>query len=408
MRGVIVSLKPLSYLLGKAFGRLSDWFYLGPLGIAQLSDVPEPQLPGDEWVKIDVIQCGICGSDVAGVTLKHSPMSYLRAFVTLPIGLGHEIVGRVVEVGSAIEHMKTGDRVVMEPYLTCRTRGIDPPCRTCARGDYSVCENLAEGNLPPGTGIGSNRFTGGGWGERVVAFGESCFVVPDTLSDDEAMCIEPLTGALHAVCRRMPRDDETVLVYGAGSMGLYAIMAIRALGIGCRIISVARHPFQAEFARSIGADEAICTSTEKLYERFAELTGGRIYSGMMGNNRIIMGGADHAIDAIGSTRSVTDSLRFVRARGTVTLMGMTGPRGVDWTPVWFQEVTLIGSMGHAEEPIGGSRVKAFDQAIEWVTQKKLDLARTVTHHFPLEQWQAGVRTFRNKKKTHAIKIALRP
>ena len=104
-------------------------------------DVPEPQLPGPEWVKIKTRYGGICGSDINAVFLNDSPT--LTALISFPFTLGHENVGTIAEVGSGVDGYTPGDRVVVEPLLPCVTRGINPICEYCQRGEYALCQNIA-------------------------------------------------------------------------------------------------------------------------------------------------------------------------------------------------------------------------------------------------------------------------
>jgi threonine dehydrogenase-like Zn-dependent dehydrogenase len=332
----------------------------------------------------------------------------MGAFISMPLQLGHEILARIIEVGPKVSRVKVGARVVVEPFLTCIPRGIDPPCRNCARGDYSACEGLNGGTLPPGTGIGSNNYTGGGWGERVVAHEESCFVVPDEMSDDDAVLLEPFSCAIHGVSRRFPADNETVMVYGSGAMGILSITALRALGSKARILSVARHGYQAALAKEAGADVVLTSRGKALFEAVAAETGARMYKSKFGNTYMLMGGVDVVYDAVGSTETITNSLRFARGRGTVVLIGMGGPRKVDWTPVWFQEVTIMGSMGHATVNYRGERIKAFDLAQRLVSEKGVKLSRFVTHKFKLDDWKDAVRAFVHKDKSKAVKVVIVP
>ena len=206
MRAVRVHYRPVSILMAKLLGRCCDCFTLGPTAPTRLDhDVPEPELPNARWVKLDVIACGICGADVATLTFKRSATSVLAGAASFPIGLGHEIVARVAEAGADVTRVKPGDRVVVETFLGCEQRGIDPPCVQCAAGNYTACEHLIDGgDIGRGVQIGNNNFTGGGWGKRLVAHEESCTILPDEISDDAGVVLEPFGCCLHAVTRRAP------------------------------------------------------------------------------------------------------------------------------------------------------------------------------------------------------------
>jgi len=409
MRAVVFSLKPLRAATGKLLGPLSSWFTLGPLAPTKLTDIPEPDLPNEHWVKLDVIQCGICGADVATIMMKRRSRSFLSAFASFPMGLGHEIVARVAEVGAGVTRLAVGDRVVVEPFLPCATRGIEPPCKACARGNYTACEYLAEGGvIPHGANIGNNSFTGGGFGERLVAHEQSCTPVPDELSDDAAVLIEPFGCALHAVNRRVPADDETALVIGAGTMGLCSMLAMRALGSKAKILCLVRHRYQEALAKKVGADVVIRKRGAALFDAMTAETGATVYRSRFGGGRVMRGGVDLVIDTVGSPESLTNAVALVRGRGTVILLGMGEARGFDPTGVWFKELTVLGSMGHGIETHADERVGGFDLALRLATEQKLDLADLVTHRFGLEDWSDAVRTCLNRKRTHAVKVVLKP
>jgi L-iditol 2-dehydrogenase len=108
-------------LLGRALGRFTDSVVFGGLSGLSLADVPEPMLPGPDWAKLEVLLCGICGSDLAGLTFSTSPV--LEPFLSLPAVLGHEVLARVIEIGPATTRVKLGDRVVVDPSISCAVRG---------------------------------------------------------------------------------------------------------------------------------------------------------------------------------------------------------------------------------------------------------------------------------------------
>ena len=409
MRALVFDLKTMRLLAAKVLGPLSDWFYLGPLAPTRLVDLPEPTLPNAHWAKLEVIACGVCGADVATITMRRRATSFLTAFGSFPMGLGHEVVARVVETGGAVTRVKPGDRVVVEPFLPCVTRGIEPVCRNCADGNYTACWHLADGgDIGHGANIGNNSFTGGGFGERLVAHEMSCTRVPDALSDDAAVLIEPFGCALHAVGRRLPADDETVLVIGGGTMGLCAVLAMRALGSKAKVIVAVRHPFQAELARKVGADAVLRASGVALVEAVSAETGARVYRAKYGGGRVLRGGVDVVIDTVGRAGTLTDAAAVARGRGTVILLGMGEALGFDPTAVWFKELTVVGSMGHGMETHAGERLNAFDLALRLAVERKLDLGGLVTHRFALADWPAAVRTLLRRRHTHAVKVVLRP
>ena len=405
MQAITVRFSLPRFALCKAIGHLYKPVFYGPLSSLTLGDVPEPTLPDGNWVKIRTRLGGICATDLAGVLLRLRPDSFLGAFLSFPVGVGHEAFGYIHQVGPAVTGLKPGDRVTVDPSLSCVTRSIQPLCENCRAGRYNTCTNFAEGSLPIGCGIGGNNRTGGSWGEFFVAHKDRVHLIPDSFSDATALFIEPFSCALHAVRKLTLDDSHTVLVFGAGALGLLTVAALRLLDFRGRILVVARHPFQAEAAARLGADAVLPASREPLYRALAELTGARIYRGRLGNNRALVGGVDAVFNWVGSAGSISDSLRFLKAGGHLVLGGISDTRNLDLTPLWAQECIIHGSASHATESFQGRTLATFDLAIELLAQKHLDLAPLLTHTFPLGQYPKAFDTILHKRDTHAIKVA---
>ena len=160
---------------------------------------------------------------------------------------------------------------------------------------------------------------GGGWSDGYTAQASNVFPVPDDLSDDQAAMIEPMSVAIHGVLRRPPGAQERVLVLGADIIGLFTMQAVRAFRPRARLTALARHPHQAQAARHCGADDVVTGGD--VYAEMARLTGGRAYTAPL-NRGMLMGGFDVVYDCVGSSTSITDALRWTRARGTVVLVGI--------------------------------------------------------------------------------------
>ncbi len=389
------------YLLTKTVGAVYPPVFWGPLAMLQYREVPEPTLPGPHWVKIKTRCGGICGSDMSTISLRDSPA--LSVFVSFPFTLGHENLGIVAEVGQEVEGFLPGDRVVAEPLLPCATRGIEEPCEFCRRGDFSLCQNFAEGELSPGLGIGSCRDTGGSWSPCFVAHQFRLLSVPESISDENALMVEPFSVALHAAMRNLPDDDHTVLVLGAGVIGLCTVAALRALGSSARVIVVAKYPFQGEMALRFGADEVIYLREGDYLRAVAEKTAGKLHKPLLGK-RVLVGGADIVYECVGSGGSIDDSLRMARSGGTVVLVGMAAiPKRVDWTPIWLNELTVKGSFWCSTENIPGRRVRTFQLALDWMAEGKLDLAPMVTHRFRLDDYKRALAVTADKGRHRVVK-----
>jgi len=369
------------------------------LSPTRLHDIPEPELPGRRWVRVQNKQCGICASDLSLMYVDVDPVIAPAALPTMQrFYLGHEVVGNVTEVGAGVTRLKVGDRVLMDTRFqgsTCLSQEIDPPCTQCAAGNPQRCENTAVDT--GGHGVG------GGWGDGFTAHETELYRVPDELTDDQAMLIEPMSTGMRAVLSRRPAAGQRALIVGSGMVGLSTLQSLRAVVPECRITVFARHAHQAEIARRLGADEVV--RGEDGYQAAARLTGAKLYKEMFGN-RMLLGGFDVIYDCVGSARTLHDNLRWARAGGSVVLVGVKlYPFKIDLTPIWFQEVMLTGVFAHGAEPWPGGPRHTYDVVIELLRQGKLTTDGFITHRFALEKWQEAVATARDKR-TGSIKVVL--
>jgi L-iditol 2-dehydrogenase len=363
------------------------------------AEVPEPDLPGPRWVRLRNRQCGICATDLSLLFVDVDPGI---APAALPghrrLYLGHEVVGHVTEVGPGVTRLRVGDRVIMDSRFqgaTCLSQEIVPPCRHCAEGNRARCENASAGAGPRGVG--------GGWGDGYTAHETEVYPVPDDLSDDQAMMVEPLSIGLRAALRRAPGPGERALVLGSGTVGLNTLQAVRAVAPGCHVTAAARHPAQAQMARRLGADEVI--EGEDGYQATARITGARLYRGPLGN-RNLLGGFDVVYDCVGSARTLHDSLRWTRAGGTVVMVGIKlAPLRLDLSPLWHQEVHLTGVVGHGAEPWEGRPRHTYDVAIDLLRQGRLGIEGFLTHRFPLSRWRQAIAAA-GDRRGGAIRVVL--
>jgi L-iditol 2-dehydrogenase len=389
------------YLLAKTVGAVYQPAFWGPLALLQYREVPEPALPGPQWVKIKTRYGGICGSDMNAVFLDFNLA--LARFVSFPLILGHENVGIIVQVGQEVEGFAPGDRVVVDPLLPCAPRGIEPRCEFCQREEFSLCQNFTAGALSPGFGIGFCRDTGGSWGPYFVAHQSQLYRVPDNVSDENALMVEPCSAPLRAVMRNFPDDDHTVLVLGAGTAGLCIVAALRALGSRARVIVIAKYPFQGEMAQRFGADEVIYLGKGDYLQAVVEATGGELHKAVLGK-RFVAGGVDIVYECVGSKSSVEDSLRLARSGGTVVLLGMAAILNrVDWTPIWLKELTVTGTVWGGPEMFRGQRIQTFKLILEWMAEGKLNLAPMVTHRFRPDDYKRALAVTANKGRYRVIK-----
>lgn len=391
--------------LTKLAGRVSADAYWGALAPLRYEDVPAPSLRGPRWVKIATRLSGICASDMHAIRLEGSLDSPLTPFVSFPMVLGHEIVGTVVEAGSGVARVRVGDVVTVNPILSCTPRGIDPPCPPCQAGELSLCRNFARGDLPPGLLISGVAELNGGFAPFLTVHETQCIPVPAGVSLEAAVLTDPIAVTLRAILRNPPRPGDTCLVIGCGILGLGGILCLRALYPAARIVAVAKHAFQQEAARRCGAHAVVTPTPEAaFFEQVAALTGGTLYKGFTGRP-ILMGGVARVYDCIGSAATIETALRVAECGGRVVVIGVDVPKRFEWSPIWFREVTLVGSMGVGGEVIDGVLRHTYEIYLDLVRDGRLAIDGLLTHRFPLDQYRDALRACAGRGASQAIKVA---
>lgn len=373
--------------------------YFSSLAPLQVKNLPRQSLsdkPGN-WVRVHNHLAGICGSDLHLVfvdgDVRIAPAAIPSHGRSYP---GHEVVGEVVEIGEQVQSVHVGDRVVLQGGLNCLSAGVPLPCRACTLGNYNLCEN---GNLPgPGQ-------LGGGWSEEMLIHEQQLFRVPDTMEDEQAVLLEPTAVAVRAALRRLPQPGEKVLIVGASTIGLLTLQVLRALAPQAEISVMARHGFQVEQATRMGATHILYEHNS--YESIARVTGARLYKGMLGN-KLLLGGYDIIYDTVGTQQTVHHSLRWARSEGTVVLVGVNlHHMKLDLSPIWYQEIRLIGTVGHGMEhwPPGSAQQRStFAIAADLITNGLLHPEKLITHRFALNNFREALQTAVNKKNSRAIKV----
>ena len=389
------------YVVGLAGQKISDAVLWNGMSCTTLREIAEPALPNDEWVKIKTRYGGICGSDTGTIHLHTSP--YMTPWSSFPFTFGHENVGTIAQVGARAGNFVQGERVVVDPMLWCKPRGFADLCQFCARGETNLCERMREGILAPGIGTGFCRDTGGSWSEYFLAHHAQLYRVPDNVSDENAVLVEPFAIGIHAALQFPPRDEDTVVIMGAGIIGLLTLAALRQTGSRAEIWVVARYPFQADAARKLGANEIIDGKSDYAAE-IAKRTGGEMLKPIIGKRVLNKGGVNVLYECVGSDDSIDDSLRLTRTRGRVVIVGVPGiPETVDWTPIFAKELDVVGAYNsNRAEPFRGTMRSAFSLALEWM-QNGLDLSWLVTHKFKLDDYARAFALLEKRGASKAIK-----
>jgi threonine dehydrogenase-like Zn-dependent dehydrogenase len=378
MKALVFSRQPARYAAAVVAGSLRPGrgARYGPLS---LRDVDAPELPGPGWMRLRPRLSGICGSDLATIDGRSS--RYFEPIVSFPFTPGHEVVG----------DLEDGRRIVVIPVLHCVVRGIDPVCDMCAAGRINLCERVAFGDIEPGLQSGFCESTGGGWSHEMVVHESQVVEVPDHLTDEQAVLIEPVACAIHAAGQVA---DDAVAVIGAGALGLFTIAALRSVSSPKGpLIATAKHPEQRRWAKELGAD-VVCAPGE--LERAVRSS----TSSFVLDNGQLTCGIDAVVDCVGSEASIAQAVRVVAPGGTVHLVGMPGVTTLDLTGVWQREVQLRGVYAYDAHSDQGHD---FADAVELI--RRLDLGRLVTATYPLSRYEDAIDHAAHAGARGAVKIA---
>lgn len=411
MKALVYDVSPVRWVLCKTAGWITKRAYYGAISGLRLVDRPMPQLPGSGWVRLRTRLGGICGTDLALITLRQHPATMLQAFASFPAVLGHENIATIDQVGDDVHEYRVGQRVCVEPALGCKARGTDAPCRQCAAGRNSLCERAAENGFPPRALIGLNAKTGGSWAEYFIAHQSQLHVVDDSISDEAAVLLDPISSAAHAVLRRRPQSGESILVCGSGIIALGIIAAMRALGHENPITVLARHAFQGELAGKLGATSILRVprgaGNAERYDVIADAVSGRRLAGRFGN-QALLGGFDVTFDCIGTGASLTDAMKWTRSRGTVVLVGTSGISLVDTTPLWFDEIQVIGANGRQIECDGERPIHTYELVLEWLRTGRLDLSVIPVARYKLHEYRTALGHLLARGRHPIVKAAFDP
>lgn len=392
MKALRISRKPAKFAAARLIGSVSTSgaAKYGPLEL--VSEEP-PRLPAAEgWHRMRPRLTGICGSDLALVGGHAS--TYFDDWVSFPFVPGHEVVADTDD----------GRRVVLEPVLGHAARGLALPFAGAAPGDGDDYGHLVCGHLAPGIQTGFCSSTGGGWATEFIAHDSQLHVLPDAVTDEMGVLVEPAAGGIHAAlaCWSAVRaaqeksEQPVVAVLGAGTMGLCAVAGLARHVPGVRIVVGARYPHQQALARSLGAH--VVVPAEELQRAVRREVGCHVVGDYLS------GGAHAVIDAVGTSESIATCLRFTRPRGRIVLLGMPAHVALDLTGLWHRETSLVGAYTYGTESLpDGSRRSTFDMAIDLVASLRLD--RLVSATYRLDSFVDALAHAAQAGRRGAIKVA---
>ena len=330
-----------------------------------IADLPAPE-PAAEELLVRVAACGICGSDVHGYdggSGRRIP----------PIVMGHEAAGVIAAVGSGVSGFAIGDRVTFDSTVYCGQ------CEFCRAGEINLCNNRQV------IGVSCQEFRrAGAFAEYVVIPQRIAYHLPDGLAFAEAAMLEAVSVALHAVRVSDMQGGDTVLVVGAGMIGLLTLQAAKALGAGSVLIADIDQS-RLQRAEALGVDAALKLSGAELVKEIHRRTEGR--------------GVDLVLEAVGRDETIAASIASVRKGGTVTLIGnISAEVKLPLQVVVSRQIRLQGSCASSGE---------YPQAMQLMAAGKIKVKPLITAVAPLEdgpQWFARL----HSGEANLMKIVLSP
>ncbi len=373
-----------------------------------LQDIPDARPLRPDWFVTRPLLTGICGSDSKQILMdfgdgdSDNAMSGLCSF---PQVMGHEVVAEVTELGPEADGFDVGQRVVLNPWLSCEPRGISPRCPSCEAGDLSLCWSFSAGDISKGIHTGVSRDATGGYAELMPAHRTMLFPVPDTIDDEHAIFADPFAVSLHSITRHPPPAGGRALVWGAGSLGSCGVAILRALYPDVEAMAVARFDAQRKLAESLGATTVAPEPREELVEAVAAWSGG-VLQPAVGLPMAFPGGIDVVYDTIGAAETLEVGARVLRARGTLVKLGMHGPARWEDTPVYFKEITFTGSNAFGFEEVDGVRQHGIQHYLDMVGSGRVDLTPMLTHTFRLDEWRDAFAALADQATSGAIKVAI--
>ena len=403
MRALVIDNSMPRLVATKLLSAFTPRAYLGPASPVRLREISDPRLPASDWAVGRTQLCGLCGSDYKQIFMNGSIDNPMTGFISWPQVLGHEVVAVLDELGSSVEKRRLGERVVLNPWLSCVPRGV-PPCEWCQRGDLAQCLNFARGVAEPGIHSGNSATATGGFAPRVPAHESQWIPIPDEISDEAAVLADPFSVSLHAILRVPPRASGVALVYGCGTLGLLAIVILRMLHPDVRIFAVARYDHQALLAEKFGAERVLRHQpTRAIIEGVAEATGADVVEPWRGLP-VLNGGLDVVYDTVSSPETFEVGLRCARSRGSIAALGVEPPRRFEWTPLYFKEISIVGSNGFGIEEHEGRRQHAMEWYFEFIQRRKIDVTPIITHRYPLEEYREAFMTCYAQGDHAAVKV----
>lgn len=331
-----------------------------------IKDVSIPEISAKE-VLVSIEYVGICGSDVHYYHTGNC--GAYKVDLSEDFMLGHECAGTIVDTGSEVTTLKIGDRVALEPGITCGE------CEQCKSGHYNLCPDVVFLATPPVQGCN----------EEYIAFPENmCFKLPDNVTTKEGALIEPLSVGFYAAEQGGVKTGDTVVILGAGCIGLVTLLACKAHGAG-QIIVADLVEARLKKALELGATTVVNSGKEDISEKIKEITNGR--------------GADVVLETAGAPVTIAQTPFVVRRGGTITLVGIASQEEISYNfaQIMDKEVTIKSVFRYKN---------IYPKAIAAVASGAIDVKSIVTHEFELDRIQEAYDEA-VKNKTDLVKAVIK-
>jgi L-iditol 2-dehydrogenase len=327
-----------------------------------VEELPLPQLERDD-ILVEMKACGLCGTDIEKM---HGEYTAAR-----PV-LGHEATGVITAVGADVDRLEVGDRVFPHHHTPCYG------CHFCKHGSETMCSSFRVSNLDP---CGFAEYF------RVPAFNiqqGGVLKLPESVGFEEASLIEPVSCCIRGLSRCGVSKGDSVLVVGAGPMGLMHLQLLKQLGAHVLISEI--NPVRLAYAETHGADQIYNAAKTHVSSAVRNDTEGR--------------GVDVALVAAGSPKTIVQALKSVRKGGTVCLFGVPVVGSVldyDFSNIFNSEISIVSSYGSTE--------RETNEALRLIETRQIDVASLITNRFRLADFEKAVEA---AMKGDSLKIVITP
>lgn len=307
-----------------------------------IKEAPMP-VPGPDDAIVKIEYCGVCGSDIHYYSRGRIGDYIVRGeFI-----LGHEVSGTVFEVGSKVKDLKPGDRVALEPGIACGK------CEQCKQGRYNLCRDIKFFATPPVQGALQTY---------VKHPADMCFKLPENVSTRAGALVEPLSVGLHACGQGDVKLGDSVVILGAGCIGLVTLLSAKAMGAS-NVIVVDLYNTRLEAAKRFGANHVINAREENVEECISEILSGD--------------GADVVIETAGAEKTIYQTPFLAKRGGTVVLVGMAVEPSLQYNmaQVMSKELTIKSVFRYRN---------LYPVAINAIADGSIDVEQIITHEFKFD------------------------